>query len=65
MPLAIGALFSASSFGSHACFFSDSTVHDADGGSVGATEYEMADGHKVTMLAWHQDQVTVAPKDAE
>lgn len=31
MPLLIGALLSASSFGSHACFFSDSTVLAAQG----------------------------------
>lgn len=31
MPLVIGALLSASSFGSHACFFSDSTVLAAQG----------------------------------
>lgn len=35
-----------------------------DGGwSVGATEYQMAD-KSVTLNAWHQDQVTVLPKDA-
>ncbi len=31
MPLVIGALLSASSFGSHACFFSDSSVLAAQG----------------------------------
>ena len=31
MPLVIGALLSSSSFGSHACFFSDSTVLAAQG----------------------------------
>jgi len=31
MALIIGALLSASSFGSHACFFSDSTVLAAQG----------------------------------
>ncbi|MGO2133379.1 MAG: Na+/H+ antiporter NhaC family protein [Halomonas sp.] len=31
MPLIIGALLSASSFGSHACFFSDSSVLSAQG----------------------------------
>ena len=31
MPLAVGALLSASAFGSHACFFSDSTVLSAQG----------------------------------
>ncbi|MFK5951594.1 MAG: Na+/H+ antiporter NhaC family protein [Desulfobacterium sp.] len=31
MPLVIGALLSAASFGSHACFFSDSTVLAAQG----------------------------------
>jgi len=31
IPLVIGALLSASSFGSHACFFSDSTVLAAQG----------------------------------
>ncbi|OBX37302.1 Na+/H+ antiporter family protein [Halomonas elongata] len=31
MPLVVGALLSASSFGSHACFFSDSSVLSAQG----------------------------------
>ncbi|WP_372831218.1 Na+/H+ antiporter NhaC family protein [Pontibacterium sp.] len=31
MPLTVGALLSASAFGSHACFFSDSTVLSAQG----------------------------------
>ncbi|WP_434291215.1 type 1 glutamine amidotransferase [Celeribacter sp. SCSIO 80788] len=35
------------------------------GWSVGATEYEMADGRKETLMAWHQDQVTVPPNDAK
>jgi Na+/H+ antiporter NhaC len=31
MPLVVGALLSASAFGSHACFYSDSTVLSAQG----------------------------------
>ena len=31
IPLAIGAIVSASAFGSHACFYSDSTVLAAQG----------------------------------
>ena len=31
IPLAIGALLSASAFGSHACFYSDATVLAAEG----------------------------------
>ncbi|MBY5942731.1 sodium:proton antiporter [Halomonas litopenaei] len=34
MPLVVGALLSASSFGSHACFFSDSSVLSSQGSGV-------------------------------
>ena len=34
------------------------------GWSVGYTEYDF-DGHKVPLNAWHQDQVTKVPEDAE
>lgn len=39
MPLVIGALLSASSFGSHACFFSDSTVLAAQGAGCSAMSH--------------------------
>ena len=41
-----GALFSASAFGSHACFYSDSTVLSAQG--AGCTTYE----HAITQLPY-------------
>ena len=34
------------------------------GWSVGPTQYTTTDGQDVTLNAWHQDQVTVRPKDA-
>lgn len=37
----------------------------AGGWSVGATEYTGSDGQTERMMAWHQDQVTQLPKDAE
>lgn len=39
MPLAIGALVSASVFGSHACFYSDATVLTAQGSGCGVVEH--------------------------
>ena len=46
MPLAIGALVSASTFGSHACFYSDSTVLTAQ-----ASGCEVMD-HALTQLPY-------------
>lgn len=46
MPLVIGALLSASGFGSHACFYSDSTVLSAQG--AGCQTYE----HALTQLPY-------------
>jgi len=40
-PLAIGALMSASAFGSHACFYSDSTVLAAKGSGCGVVEHAL------------------------
>lgn len=40
-PLAIGALVSASAFGSHACFYSDSTVLAAQGSGCGVMEHAL------------------------
>ena len=42
----IGALFSASGFGSHACFYSDSTVLSAQGAGCGTHE------HAITQLPY-------------
>lgn len=36
-----------------------------DGWSVGPTDYHLKDGKNVTLSAWHQDQVTVKPAEAE
>ena len=41
-PLMIGALLSASSFGSHACFYSDSTVLVAQSSGVGVMEHALS-----------------------
>ncbi|WP_417614082.1 Na+/H+ antiporter NhaC family protein [Oceanisphaera sp.] len=41
MPLAVGALMSASAFGSHACFFSDSTVLSAQGAGCDTMDHAM------------------------
>ena len=41
MPLAIGALISASAFGSHACFYSDATVLAAQGSGCGVMEHAL------------------------
>ena len=40
-PLAIGALLSASAFGSHACFYSDATVLAAQGSGCGVMEHAL------------------------
>ena len=40
-PLAIGALISASAFGSHACFYSDATVLAAQGSDCGVMEHAL------------------------
>lgn len=42
MPLMIGALLSASSFGSHACFYSDSTVLVAQSTGTGIMEHALS-----------------------
>ena len=39
--LAIGALISASAFGSHACFYSDATVLAAQGSGCGVMEHAL------------------------
>lgn len=40
-------------------------VRKFDGGwIVGAQEYDFADGARVTLAAWHQDQVLTPPKEA-
>jgi Na+/H+ antiporter NhaC len=41
-PLAIGALISASAFGSHACFYSDATVLAAQGSGCGVMEHALS-----------------------
>ena len=46
IPLVMGALFSASGFGSHACFYSDSTVLSAQG--AGCRTHE----HAITQLPY-------------
>lgn len=46
IPLVIGALLSASGFGSHACFYSDSTVLSAQG--AGCRTYD----HAITQLPY-------------
>ena len=40
-PLAVGALISASAFGSHACFYSDATVLSAQGSGCGVMEHAL------------------------
>ena len=40
-PVAIGALISASAFGSHACFYSDATVLSAQGSGCGVMEHAL------------------------
>jgi len=46
VPLVVGALLSASGFGSHACFYSDSTVLSAQG--AGCNTYD----HAITQLPY-------------
>jgi len=46
IPLVMGALFSASGFGSHACFYSDSTVLSAQG--AGCRTFD----HAITQLPY-------------
>ena len=46
IPLMAGALFSASGFGSQACFYSDSTVLTAQGAGCGPYE------HAITQLPY-------------
>jgi tetracycline resistance efflux pump len=41
IPLVMGALFSASGFGSHACFYSDSTVLSAQGAGCKTHEHAL------------------------
>ncbi|WP_116474152.1 Na+/H+ antiporter NhaC family protein [Zobellella maritima] len=41
MPLVVGALLSASAFGSHACFFSDSTVLSAQGAGCNTMDHAL------------------------
>ncbi|MEM1153637.1 MAG: Na+/H+ antiporter NhaC family protein [Pseudomonadota bacterium] len=41
VPLVLGALLSASAFGSHACFYSDSTVLAAQGSGCGVVEHAL------------------------
>ncbi len=41
-PLAIGALMSASAFGSHACFYSDSTVLASQGSGCGVMDHALS-----------------------
>ncbi|WP_445400931.1 Na+/H+ antiporter NhaC family protein [Zobellella sp. An-6] len=41
MPLVVGALLSASAFGSHACFFSDSTVLSAQGAGCDTMDHAL------------------------
>ncbi|SEG78215.1 Na+/H+ antiporter NhaC family protein [Marinobacterium lutimaris] len=41
MPLTVGALLSASAFGSHACFFSDSTVLSAQGSGCTSMQHAL------------------------
>jgi len=54
IPLVMGALFSASGFGSHACFYSDSTVLSAQG--AGCRTHE----HAITQLPYALLGATVA-----
>jgi len=41
LPLAIGALLSASAFGSHACFYSDATVLAAEGSGCDVIDHAL------------------------
>jgi len=42
LPLVIGAMMSAAAFGSHACFYSDSTVLAAQASEVGVMEHALS-----------------------
>lgn len=42
LPLVIGAMMSAAAFGSHACFYSDSTVLSAQASEVGIMEHALS-----------------------
>ena len=61
LPVVIGAMMSAAAFGSHACFYSDSTVLAAQGSGVGVMPHALtqlpyvlisASGAIVLWLAW-------------
>lgn len=54
IPLVIGALLSASGFGSHACFYSDSTVLSAQG--AGCDTYQ----HAITQIPYAILAATIA-----
>ena len=41
IPLVVGAMISASAFGSHTCFYGDSTVLSAHGSGCGAVEHAL------------------------
>ena len=41
IPLVVGAMISASAFGSHACFYGDSTVLSAHGSGCSAMEHAL------------------------
>lgn len=57
MPLVVGALLSASAFGSHACFFSDSTVLSAQGAGCDTMDHALTQlpyaliGGAITLVA--------------
>jgi Na+/H+ antiporter NhaC len=53
-PLAVGALMSASAFGSHACFYSDATVLAAQGSGCGVME------HAITQIPYALIAATLA-----
>jgi len=42
LPVVIGAMMSAAAFGSHACFYSDSTVLAAQASEVGVMEHALS-----------------------
>lgn len=50
-PLVLGALLSASSFGSHACFYSDSTVLAAQGSGCGVMDHALTQFPYVLLAA--------------
>ena len=62
-PLAVGALMSASAFGSHACFYSDATVLASQGSGCGVMDHTLTQfpyaliaavlaGAGLTLVAW-------------